>query len=108
LKSSETDLAIGLILIAIGLESEYRSVARSLSGWGPTGESNALIAAESEVTNFFRLLKLIWRSDSSIIAIGVKPEYRSVAKFLSRWGPNGEPNAPITAESEVADSLKLI
>jgi hypothetical protein len=30
-KLSETDLAIGLILIAIGVEPEYRSVYRSLS-----------------------------------------------------------------------------
>jgi hypothetical protein len=52
-------LAIGLILIAIGIESEYRSVTRSLSGWGPKGELNAPIAAESEVVDFFRLLKLI-------------------------------------------------
>jgi hypothetical protein len=54
LKSSEIDPAIGLILIAIGVEPEYRSVPRSLSGWGTKGEPNALITAESEVTNFFR------------------------------------------------------
>jgi hypothetical protein len=39
-KSSETDPAIGLVLIAIGVEPEYRSVARSLSGWSPKGEPN--------------------------------------------------------------------
>jgi hypothetical protein len=50
---------IELILIAIGVEPEYRSFTRSLSGWGPKGESNAPIAAESEVMNFLRLLKLI-------------------------------------------------
>jgi hypothetical protein len=59
LKSSKIDPAIGLILIAIGVEAEYRSIARSLSGWGPKGEPDALITAESEVTNLFKLLKLI-------------------------------------------------
>jgi hypothetical protein len=46
-------------MIAIGVETEYRSVVGSLSGWGPTGELNALIVAGSEVINFLRLLKLI-------------------------------------------------
>jgi hypothetical protein len=69
LKSSKTDPVIGLVLIAIGVDPEYRSVSRSLFRWGPKGEPNTPIAAESEVTNFFRLLKLIWRSDSSMIAI---------------------------------------
>jgi hypothetical protein len=59
LKSCRTDPAIGLILIAIGVELEYRSIYRSLSGWGSKGESNAPIAAESEVADFLRLLKLI-------------------------------------------------
>jgi hypothetical protein len=51
--------AIGLILIAIGVEPEHRYVSRSLSGWGPKGEPNDPITAESEVTDFLRLLKLI-------------------------------------------------
>jgi hypothetical protein len=46
-------------MLAIGVETEYRSVSRSLSGWGPKGESNAPIAAESEVADILRLLKLI-------------------------------------------------
>jgi hypothetical protein len=50
--------AIGLILIAIGVEIDYRSVTRSLSRWGPKGEPNVPITAESEVANFLRLLKL--------------------------------------------------
>jgi hypothetical protein len=50
---------IGLILIAIGVEPEYRSVSKSLSGCGPKGESNAPIAAESEMIDLLRLLKLI-------------------------------------------------
>jgi hypothetical protein len=33
---------IGLVLIAIEVEPEYRSVTRSLSEWGPKGEPNAL------------------------------------------------------------------
>jgi hypothetical protein len=55
----QSHLAIEFILIAIGVEPEYRSVTRSLSGWGPKGETNAPIAAESEVVDFLRLLKLI-------------------------------------------------
>jgi hypothetical protein len=76
-------------LIAIGIEADYRSVAKSLFGWGPKEEPNAPIATESEVMNFFRLLKLIRRSNSSMIAIGVDPEYRYVARSLSERGPKG-------------------
>jgi hypothetical protein len=62
---------------------DYRYVAKSFFGWGPKGEPNAPIAAESEVMNFLRWLKLIRRPDSSVIAIGVETKYRSVAKSLS-------------------------
>jgi hypothetical protein len=41
-----------------------------------------------------------------MIDIGVDLEYRSVARSLSEWGPNGEPNAPITARSEVVNLLR--
>jgi hypothetical protein len=58
-KLSETDPTIALVLITIRVELEYRSVARSLSEWGPKGDPNCPNAAESEVTNFIRLLKLI-------------------------------------------------
>jgi hypothetical protein len=108
LKSSRTDLVIRLVLIAIRVETEYRSASRSLSGWGPKGESNAPITTESEITDLLRLLKLIWQLDLSMLAIGVEPEYRSVTISLYGWGPKGEPNAPITAESEVADFLRLL
>jgi hypothetical protein len=50
---------IGLVLIAIRVETEYRYVSKSLSGWGFKGEPNAPITAESEVTDFLRMLKLI-------------------------------------------------
>jgi hypothetical protein len=50
---SEIDSAIELVLIAIGVETEYRSV----------------ITAESEIMNFLRLLKPVWQSNSSMIAI---------------------------------------
>jgi hypothetical protein len=50
---------IELVLIAIGVEPEYRSVSKSLSGWGPKGKPNAPIAAESEMMDLLRLLKLI-------------------------------------------------
>jgi hypothetical protein len=104
----QSHLAIGLVLIATGVEPEYRSVSRSLSGWGHKGEFNAPMAAESEMVDFLRLLKLIWQPDLSMLAIEVEPEYRSVTRSLSRWGPKGEPNAPIAAESEVVDFLRLL
>jgi hypothetical protein len=66
------------------------------------------MTAESEMTNLLRLLKLIWQPDSSLLAIGVESEYRSVTRSLFGWGPKGEPNAPIVAESEVADFLRLL
>jgi hypothetical protein len=47
-------------MLAIGVEIEYRSVTRSLSGWGPKGDPNAPIAAESEVVDFLR-----WRRSCS-------------------------------------------
>jgi hypothetical protein len=86
--------ATRLILIAIGVEAEYRSVSRSLSGWGYKGDPNAPIAAESEMTDLLRLLKLICQPDMSILAIGVEPEYRPVSRSLSELGHKGEPNAP--------------
>jgi hypothetical protein len=46
-------------MLAIEVETEYIYVTRSLSRLGPKEESNAPIAAESEVMDFLRLLKLI-------------------------------------------------
>jgi hypothetical protein len=43
-----------------------------------------------------------------MLAIRVEPEYRSVTRSLSEWGPKGEPNASITTESEVTDFLRLL
>jgi hypothetical protein len=103
-KSSRTDSTIGLVLIAIGVEPYDRSISRSLFGWGPKGESSAPIAAESEMTDLLRLLKQIWQLDLSILAIRVEAEYRSVTRSLSGWGLKGDPNAPITVESEVTKS----
>jgi hypothetical protein len=100
--------AIRLVLIAIGVEPEYRYVSRSLFGWGPKGEPNAPITAESEMTDLLRLLKLIWQPDLHMLAIRVESEYRSVTRSLSGWGPKGEPNAPITTESEVTYFLRLL
>jgi hypothetical protein len=70
---------LDLFLIAIGVETECRSVAKSLSEWGPKGELDAPITTESEIADLLRRLKLIRRSDSSMIAIRVEPDYRSVA-----------------------------
>jgi hypothetical protein len=94
---------IRLILIAIGVEKEYRSISRSLSGWGTKGESNVPITTESEMVDSLRLLKLIWQSDLSMLAIGVETEYRFVTRSLSGWGPKGEPNVPIAVGREVTD-----
>jgi hypothetical protein len=95
-------------LIAIRVEPEYRSVSRSLSGWGPKGDSNAPIVAESEMTDLLRLLKLIWQPDLSMLAIMVEPEYRSVTISVFGWGPKGEPNAPIIAKSEMMNLVRLL
>jgi hypothetical protein len=46
-------------LIAIGVERECRSAARSLSGQGPKEELDALVAAERDITDLVRRLKLI-------------------------------------------------
>jgi hypothetical protein len=99
---------IELILIAIGVDAEYRSISISLSGWGPKGELNAPIIAEREMTNLLRLLKLIWQPDLSILAIGVETDYRSVTRSLFRWSFKGEPNAPIVIESEVTYFFRLL
>jgi hypothetical protein len=69
-------------MLAIRVEPEYRSVIRSLSEWGPKREPNASITNESEVTDFLRLLKLIWWLDSSMIAIAAGSE---VTDFCYRW-----------------------
>jgi hypothetical protein len=71
-----------MYMLAIGVESEYRSVTGSLSGWGPKGEFNALITAESEVTDFLRLLKLIRQSDSSMIAIAAGSKVTDFLRLL--------------------------
>jgi hypothetical protein len=95
-------------LIAIGVEAEYRSVSRSLFGRGPKREPNALSAAENEMMDLLRLLKLIWQPDMSMLAIEIEPEYKSVTRSLSGWGPKGELNAPIADDSKVADFLRLL
>jgi hypothetical protein len=95
-------------LIAIGVEPEYRSVSISLSGLGPKGERNAPITAESEMTDLLRLLKLIWQPELSMLAIRVETEYKSIIRSLSGWGSKGEPNAPIAAESEFTNFLRLL
>jgi hypothetical protein len=70
-------------LIAIGVEPECRSVARSLSERGTKAELDVPITAESEITDLLRRLKLIWWSDSSMISIEIEPDYRFVAISLS-------------------------
>jgi hypothetical protein len=74
----------------------------------PKGEANAPIATESKMTDLLRLLKLIWQPDLSILAIGVETEYISVSRPLSVLSYKGEPNAPIAAESEGVNFLRLL
>jgi hypothetical protein len=59
LKSYETNPVIGLILDSYRIETEYKSVARSLFGRGSKGEPDAPIAVESEIVDLLRWLKMI-------------------------------------------------
>jgi hypothetical protein len=43
-------------MLAIGIDLEYRSVARSLSRWGPKGDPNVSIIAGSEVVDSLKLI----------------------------------------------------
>jgi hypothetical protein len=90
-------------MLAIRVESGYRSVTISLSGWGPKGEPNALIIAESEVTDFLRLLKLIWRSDSFMIAIIAGIEVTDFLMLLKLIWWSDSSMIAIAAGSEVTD-----
>jgi hypothetical protein len=54
-------------LIAIGVETEYKSVGRSLSGWNSKKESDAPIVAESEIVDFAEAIE----ADSTIRLIHV-------------------------------------
>jgi hypothetical protein len=58
--------------------------------------------------DLLRRLTLIQRSDSSMLAIGEEVKYRFVARSLFGWGPKGEPNASITAVSEVVDFSEAV
>jgi hypothetical protein len=97
-----------LPMLAIGVEPEYRSLTRSLSGWGTKEEPNAPIIAESEVADFLRLLKLIWWSDSSIIAIAAGNEVIDFLKLLKLIWRSDSSMIAITAGSEVTDFLRLL
>jgi hypothetical protein len=44
-------------MIAIEVESDYRSITRSLFEWGHKGELNVVIAAESKVMDFLRRIR---------------------------------------------------
>jgi hypothetical protein len=93
-------------LIAIEVELKYRYIARSLSVRDRKGDPSAPIDAKSEIVDLLRRLKLNRQSDSSLLAIGVELEYRSIARLLFGCGPKGEPNAPIVTKSELADFLR--
>jgi hypothetical protein len=75
-------------------EPEYRSVARSIFGGDPGGESYALVTFCNDVVAFLKLSETDPTIGLILIAIEIVACYRSV-----------EPNAPIVAESEVTDFL---
>jgi hypothetical protein len=50
---------------------------------------------------------MIRQLKSSLIAIGVEPKYRFVARPRFERGPKGEPDALIIAQSEIVDLLRL-
>jgi hypothetical protein len=75
---------------------------------GPKGYPTAPIIIGSEATDFLKLLTLIRQSDSSMIAIEVETEYRSVVRSLSGLSPKGGLNVPIVAGSEVTHFLRRI
>jgi hypothetical protein len=86
-------------------EPEYRSVARSIFGGDPEGESYALVTFCNYVVAFLKLSETDPTIGLILIAIEIEACYRSVARSLSERGPKGEPNALIVAESEVTDFL---
>jgi hypothetical protein len=92
-----------MYMLAIEVESEYRSVTRSLSGWGSKGEPNAPIVTKSEVADFSRLLKLIWQSDSSMIAIIAGSEVAYFLRLLKLIWQSDSSMIAIAAGSEIAD-----
>jgi hypothetical protein len=69
----------------------------------PIEELNAPIATESEITDFLRLLKLIWWSDSSMIAIAVGSEVADSLRLLKLIWRSDSSMIAITAGSEVED-----
>jgi hypothetical protein len=44
-------------MIAIRVEQKYKSISKSLFGWGNKGESNAPITAKREVAGFFEAVE---------------------------------------------------
>jgi hypothetical protein len=68
--------------LAARVETEYRSIARSIFEWVPRGESYALITSCSDVVDFLK-------SSETGLAIGlvldsywVEPEYRFVVRLF--------------------------
>jgi hypothetical protein len=74
----------------------------------PVGEPYALITSCSDVIDFLKSSETDPRLNSSLIAIAIEVEYRFVARSLSGRGSKGEPDAPITAESEIMDLLRRL
>jgi hypothetical protein len=63
---------------------EYRSVVRSVFGGNPGGEPYALVTSCSDVVAFLKSSEIDPVIRLVLIAIGVEPEYISLARSLSR------------------------
>jgi hypothetical protein len=63
---------------------EYRSVVRSVFGGNPRGEPYALVTSCSDVVAFLKSSEIDPVIRLVLIAIGVEPEYISLARSLSR------------------------
>jgi hypothetical protein len=91
-------------MIDIGVEIEYRSVSRSLFGWGSKGEPNVRSPLRARLRVYLKLLKLVWWPDSSTVANRVEPDYRFVAISLFGWGlkESPMPRSPLRARSRIS------
>jgi hypothetical protein len=89
-------------------ELEYRSVARSIFEVVPRGDFYTLITSCIDVVDLFKSSEIDLAIGLVFNSYRVEPEYRSVARSLSRRGPKGEPYAPIATESEITELLRML
>jgi hypothetical protein len=70
-------------LIAIEVEPEYRSISRSLSGWGPKGDPNAPDHHWERDDRFVEAIEADLPIGSVHVSYQVEAEYKSVTRSLS-------------------------